>query len=129
MAPDIAAMNPDQAMAELNRLDALSVSRGLSESEKVRLFEVELRLEEFAKYAPGAEVKDPAKDWAYYQELARREAEGEDVFNAKALEGYKGPTIDVKPMNIESKAPLAMAFFAALGFLGLAYRHRHKNKR
>lgn len=47
LPPDIARMNEDQAFAELQRLDALQASRGLTPDESDRLIAVEERLEQF----------------------------------------------------------------------------------
>lgn len=69
---DVAAMTELQALAELQRLDNIQASRGLSPQEFQRLMAVELRLEQF--------VPDLENVKAQAAEYERRAAEGEDVF-------------------------------------------------
>jgi hypothetical protein len=121
IAADVARMTEQEAFDELNRLDAKG---SLSRSEMQRLIDVELRLEQFAVYNPNVKLPDPndSQGWAYYEQLAAREAAGEDVWNEKNTPPSTN-VINLEEVTVKGSSGMGW-ILGGVAFIALAFHHK-----
>lgn len=113
---DVAKMTEAEALAELQRLDAKMAAGTLSKSDEARLIDVELRMEQFAKYS--GDVVDPNQDWSYYEALAKQN-------QGKVDPVYQGEVLKLDEIQVRG-ASYAPWILGGLAFLALAFRNKLK---
>ena len=119
----IRAMNEQQTLAEMERVEELQSKRALAPGELQWLINLELRMEELAGLP--ADYVDPKSDdgWQYYQNLEKRRAAGEDVFGEKEIRATSNVT-NLKGFDIAEQSNVVPWVLAGIAFVVLGLRSK-----